>query len=66
MARSEEFGRALALAPTDARYINNRGVALQALGQTEAARADFQHALREDPGLAEARDNLSKLPPPRR
>jgi protein O-mannosyl-transferase len=59
----EEFGRALALAPMDARNMNNRGVALLALGQTEAARADFEHALRTEPGLAEARENLAKLPP---
>ena len=59
----EEFGRALALAPTDARNMNNRGVALQALGQTEAARADFLRALRTDPSLVEAKENLAKLPP---
>ena len=59
----EEFGRALALSPTDARSMNNRGVALQALGQTEAARADFLRALRTDPSLAEAKENLAKLPP---
>jgi Flp pilus assembly protein TadD len=59
----EEFGRALALAPMDARNMNNRGVALLALGQTEAARADFERALRTLPSLAEARDNLAKLPP---
>jgi tetratricopeptide (TPR) repeat protein len=63
-AALEEFGRALALDPTNARYINNRGVALQALGQTEAARADFVRALAFDPSLGEARDNLAKLPPP--
>ena len=59
----EEFGRALALAPSDARNVNNRGVALQALGQTEAARADFERAIRMDATLIEARDNLAKLPP---
>jgi Flp pilus assembly protein TadD len=59
----EEFGRALALAPMDARNMNNRGVALVALGQTEAARADFERALAADPSLAEARENLAKLPP---
>jgi Flp pilus assembly protein TadD len=59
----EEFGRALALAPMDARNMNNRGVALVALGQTEAARADFERALLADPALAEARENLAKLPP---
>jgi Flp pilus assembly protein TadD len=47
----------------DARNVNNRGVALQALGQTEAARGDFERALRMDPTLTEARDNLAKLPP---
>ncbi len=59
----EEFGRALALSPMDARNVNNRGVALQALGQTEAARGDFERASRMDPTLAEARENLAKLPP---
>jgi tetratricopeptide (TPR) repeat protein len=59
----EEFGRALALSPMDARNVNNRGVALQALGQTEAARGDFERAARMDPTLAEARENLAKLPP---
>ena len=56
-----EFGRALALAPRDARNFNNRGVALEALGQTEAARSDFERALQIDPNLAEARQNLVKL-----
>ena len=58
-----EFGRALALDPRNALYLNNRGVALEALGQTEAARADFERALEMDPSLAEAKTNLSKLPP---
>jgi Flp pilus assembly protein TadD len=62
-AALEEFGRALALEPMNPQYINNRGVALQALGQTEAARADFLRALQFDPNLAEARDNLARLPP---
>jgi Flp pilus assembly protein TadD len=58
-----QFGRALALAPRDANNYNNRGVALQALGQTEAARGDFRRALELDPGLAAARENLRKLAP---
>jgi tetratricopeptide (TPR) repeat protein len=62
-AALEEFGRALALDPTNAQYMNNRGVALQAMGQTEAARADFTRALAFNPNLAEARENLAKLPP---
>jgi tetratricopeptide (TPR) repeat protein len=63
-AALEEFGRALALSPTDPRYINNRGAALLALGQYEAARQDFEHALQLDPNLAEAKENLVKLPRP--
>jgi len=63
-AALQEFGRALALDPRDARNLNNRGVALEAIGQTEAARADFQRALLLDPGLNEARQNLQKLPAP--
>ena len=58
----EEFGRALALDPLDARNFNNRGVVLDALGQIEAARQDFERALHMDPGLTEARQNLEKLP----
>ena len=62
-AALDEFGRALALDPANPQYLNNRGVALQALGQTEAARADFVRALQLAPDLAEARENLAKLPP---
>ncbi len=40
-----EFGRALALNPRDAANYNNRGAALAALGQTAAARQDFERAL---------------------
>jgi Tfp pilus assembly protein PilF len=47
----------------DALNMNNRGVALLALGQTEAARADFERALRTEPTLTEAKENLAKLPP---
>jgi Flp pilus assembly protein TadD len=57
-----EFGRALALDPRNAVNLNNRGVALAEIGQTEAARLDFERALAIDPDLAEARENLSKLP----
>lgn len=61
------FGRVLALAPRDANAVNNRGVALQALGQTDAARLDFERALRLDPCLFDARLNLRRVggtPPP--
>jgi hypothetical protein len=55
------FGRALALSPNDARAISNRAVALAALGSREAAIAEFQRALAEDPCLSDARENLAKL-----
>jgi tetratricopeptide (TPR) repeat protein len=57
-----EFTRALALDPRNAVNLNNRGVALAEIGQTEAARLDFERALAIDPDLAEARENLNKLP----
>jgi tetratricopeptide (TPR) repeat protein len=57
-----EFTRALALDPRNAVNLNNRGVALAEIGQTEAARLDFARALAIDPDLAEARENLNKLP----
>lgn len=63
----QEFGRALALAPGQARHLQNRGAALLALGQPEAARADFEAALQRDPCLKPARENLVRLglaPPP--
>ena len=41
-------------------------MALDALGQTDAARQDFERALRIEPGLTEARQNLEKLLPPGR
>ena len=53
-----EFGRALALSPRDAEAFNNRGVALQALGQAYPARRDYEHALQIDPCLFDARYNL--------
>jgi len=36
-------------------------VALAQLGQLDAARADFERAIRMDPGFAEAKQNLEKL-----
>jgi tetratricopeptide (TPR) repeat protein len=55
-----EFGRALALDPRDANNYNNRGVALAALGQFDAARMDFRRALDLSPGLTSAQENLRK------
>lgn len=50
------FGKALAIDPERASHYYNRGVALFALGQNEAARADFQRTLQLDPAhrLAQA------------
>ena len=59
-----EFGLALALAPNDPHALNNRGVALEQLGQHRAAQADFQRALHIDPCLSEARRNIGQAPCP--
>lgn len=55
------FGKALALAPGDAKAMNNRGAALFQLGQADAARQDFERALQLDPCLADARRNLVQM-----
>lgn len=56
-----EFGRALALEPRNALAMVNRGVALLMLGQREAARADFERALKADPCVYGARHNLRQM-----
>ncbi len=53
-----EFGKVLGRRPDDPHAINNRGVALLSLGQADAARQDFERALKMDPCLEEARRNL--------
>ncbi len=55
------FGRALAIEPSSASAIYNRGVALQALGQSDAATLDFERALSLDPNHQPARQALSRL-----
>ncbi len=57
----EAFGRALALEPGNPAAWNNRGVALLALGQRDAARQDFENALKRDPCFDPAYENLAKL-----
>ncbi len=57
-AALRHFGKALALDPDRASHHYNRGVALQALGQSDAARADFQRALQIDPQHPLARKAL--------
>jgi hypothetical protein len=51
-----EFGR-----PGNAQALNNRGVALLAMGQVDVARQDFQRALEINPCLFDARFNLRRL-----
>src|SRR5262249_44701146 len=55
------FGRALALAPRSAEALNNRGAALLALKQRDAAVQDFESALTVDPCQFNARLNLARL-----
>jgi Flp pilus assembly protein TadD len=57
-----EFGKVLGQKPDDPHAINNRGVALLSLGQADAAKQDFERALKFAPCLREARANLG-LPP---
>ncbi len=57
-----EFGTVLGRNPRDPHAMNNRGVALRALGQEAAARQDFERALKLDSCLEDARRNLN-LPP---
>lgn len=54
------FGRALAIEPEQASNVYNRGVALAALSQNEAATLDFKRALTIDPTHRLAREALMK------
>ena len=56
-----EFGVALAAAPGDPQALTNRGTALAALHQIDAAQQDFQRALDRDPCLLPALLNLRQL-----
>jgi tetratricopeptide (TPR) repeat protein len=55
------FGRTLALTPRSADALNNRGAALLALNQRDAATEDFKRALDLDPCQFNARLNLRHL-----
>jgi tetratricopeptide (TPR) repeat protein len=55
------FGQALALDPEKASHYYNRGTALLALGQREAAEGDFRRALAIDPRHGPARSALTRL-----
>lgn len=56
-----EFGRALALAPNSPEALSNRGVALLLLKQSDAARQDFERALKIEPCFWDARYNLKRM-----
>ncbi|MBY0504915.1 MAG: glycosyltransferase family 39 protein [Bryobacteraceae bacterium] len=56
-----EFGAVLASEPGDPRALVNRGTALAALGQRNAARQDFLRALARDPCFYPALLNLRQL-----
>lgn len=55
------FGKALAIDPETASHHYNRGIALAALNQNEAARADFERTLQIDPGHKLAKEALRRL-----
>lgn len=55
------FGQALALDPEKSSHYYNRGTALLALGQREAAEGDFRRALAIDPRHGPARSALTRL-----
>ncbi|HEX4312135.1 MAG TPA: tetratricopeptide repeat protein [Acidobacteriaceae bacterium] len=59
----DEQDEALRLQPQDPDGWNNLGVLEARIGKTSAARADFQQALQLAPKHAQARANLSQLPP---
>ena len=57
----KEFGKVLAAHPNDATAISNRAVALAALGAKEAAILELKRALKIDPNLIDAKENLRVL-----
>jgi len=56
-----ECERAIQIAPDLASAYNYRGLVHDSLGELGKARSDYQAALRLDPGLQDARDNLLSL-----
>lgn len=57
----QAFGRVLAMEPGDPAALTNRGVALAALGQAEAARSDFTRALERDACFFPALRNMRRV-----
>ncbi|WP_162180034.1 glycosyltransferase family 39 protein [Bryobacter aggregatus] len=55
------FGKALGAEPGKASNLYNRGVALLAIGQRDAAKADFERTLQIDPAHRPAREALEQL-----
>jgi Tfp pilus assembly protein PilF len=60
-AAIEYFSRAIALDPKDYQSLNSRGVCRVELKDYAGAKADFDAALRWEPGFATAQNNLQKL-----
>ncbi len=60
-AALEHAARACQLNMQEARYKNSLGTCLWMVGRREEAIASIEAALRENPGLAEARENLSQM-----
>jgi diamine N-acetyltransferase len=59
----DEQRQALQIQPQDADAWNNLGVLEARSGKSDAARADFHHALQLVPNDPQALANLSRLPP---
>ena len=55
----EDCDQALEYTPNSAQVHNLRGLILDALGKTGLAIQEYKNAVRLDPGLADARDNLA-------
>lgn len=58
------FTKTIALHPNDTWALNNRGIAFSRLDKRAKARADFEAALRIDPGFEQARAGLASLAVP--
>lgn len=61
-AAARSFARALEGSNQPAEVLNDLGVACHTLGEEEAARAHFEHALRIQPDHPDASSNLASLP----
>jgi tetratricopeptide (TPR) repeat protein len=60
-AAINDYTKALALDPTNARAFNNRALAFVALGESDRALADYAAAIKADPGYVRALQNRLHL-----